>query len=219
MAEEVWAVIEGFERYEVSNLGRVRAIATGHLLRIRPSSYNGYIMVGMRADGGQRTMRVHALVARAFVPNPDGKQQVDHLDGDRTNNAAANLEWVTARENRQRAVARGSSGAATNPNFRFKLTPADVNLIRTSAESARVLADRFGVDNTTISRVRRGVSWKHSHLPTAYKAHVDLREECAKIAEGYARGCVTNELCARIASDIRALGVIVSKQAAADGDK
>lgn len=115
MSEERWLPIEGFDRYECSSLGRIRSLVTGKILRLTPKKDNGYVPVGLWSDEGGRTMRVHSLIARAFIPNPEGKPQVNHKDGDRANNAADNLEWVTAKENRQHAKARGTSSAPPEP--------------------------------------------------------------------------------------------------------
>ena len=118
---------------------------------------------------------------------------------------------------------RGTSGAATNPNFRFKLSPDDVEQIRkrlAAGENQELIGKDYGVNNATISRIKRGVAWKHSHKPTAKIAPEDLREQCARLVESYARGCVTNHICARIAADIRALDTLLSsKQDSGTGAK
>lgn len=93
---EEWKPVVGYEGlYEVSSLGRVRS-RQGLL---RQSLANRYPSVHLSRDGKQATHRVHRLVASAFIPNPDGRETVNHIDGDRTNNAALNLEWVTTSEN------------------------------------------------------------------------------------------------------------------------
>lgn len=155
--EEVWVVVAGFERYEVSNLGRVRVIKTGHIMASTPRRDNGYIKVGLIGPDGIRTMGAHGVVARAFIPNPENKPQVNHKDGDRTNNAVTNLEWVTGKENRQHAKKRGTSGAATNRNFRFRLSARDVMDIRSRLalkEPAAWIAKDYGVDPTHVYRIR-----------------------------------------------------------------
>lgn len=90
---EFWHKIEGFEEYEVSDLGRVRG-ARGFL---KPRKVGkGYLQVTLRTTN---QIYLHRLVASAFVPNPLNLPQVNHLDKDKTNCAASNLEWANGREN------------------------------------------------------------------------------------------------------------------------
>jgi len=94
---EIWKAIPGFDNYEVSNIGNVRRI-DGTQMKIFKTA-NGYMRVGLRANGIRSQLLVHRLVLSAFVgPCPDGKQ-VNHIDEDRSNNNLYNLEYVTAKEN------------------------------------------------------------------------------------------------------------------------
>ena len=67
----------------------------------------GYQAVTLAKDGVNRKIRVHKLVALAFIPNPDGKPEINHKDGDKHNNKVENLEWVTAKENQRHAISTG----------------------------------------------------------------------------------------------------------------
>ncbi len=86
--------------YEVSDLGRVRRISTGRVLKAyRCPKRNGtYWKVDLFTERCRRSMSVHRLVATAFVPNPLGKPEVNHFDLDTANNRADNLEWATREE-------------------------------------------------------------------------------------------------------------------------
>lgn len=109
---EVWKDIKDFEgRYQVSNLGRVKSLErdvnnhTGvvHLpekvLKLR-LNHKGYLTFDvLKLDGTKKGMSVHRQVALAFIPNPEGKKQVNHIDGNKLNNSVENLEWVTCKEN------------------------------------------------------------------------------------------------------------------------
>lgn len=92
----------------------------------------------------------------------------------RTNNAVTNLEWVTGKENRQHAKKRGTSGAATNRNFRFRLSARDVMDIRSRLalkEPAAWIAKDYGVDPTHVYRIRDRDTWAEAPTPT--EAHIE----------------------------------------------
>lgn len=97
--EEIWKDIEGFEGvYQVSNLGRVKRVTTGRVLkpcRIKTA----YLQVGLYKQGSASKKLIHRLVAQAFIPNPENKPEVNHIDEGKTNNMASNLEWSTSKEN------------------------------------------------------------------------------------------------------------------------
>ena len=104
MEEEIWKPIKDFEGYyEVSNIGRVRSLNyrnTGKekvLKNIECS--NGYLMVNLTKNGKQKQFKVHRLVAEAFIPNPEGKPCIDHINTIRNDNRVSNLRWVTQKEN------------------------------------------------------------------------------------------------------------------------
>lgn len=105
----------GFEgRYQVSNLGRVRSIRNNHgkyqekiiTQRVRSNSCE-YKYVQLSVDNKPIHEAVHRAVAKAFVPNPDNKPMVNHIDGCKLTNNAGNLEWVTCSENHIHAYAAG----------------------------------------------------------------------------------------------------------------
>jgi len=90
------------EKYQVSNTGVVINKRTGNPLKQRIHK-TGYYVVGLyNTDDRKVYRRVSRLVAEAFVPNPDNKPQVDHIDNNRLNNHASNLQWLTASENVQK---------------------------------------------------------------------------------------------------------------------
>lgn len=113
---EIWKSIEGFEGlYEVSNLGRVKSLDQENVNGRRWIGFElsqskdryGYPKVMLRKEGKQKSISVHRLVAGAFIDNPHGKPQVNHIDGIKTNNKWDNLEWNTALENMTHARETG----------------------------------------------------------------------------------------------------------------
>ena len=103
---------------------------------------------------------VHRLVAEKYVPNPNNYEQVNHKDGDKTNNRADNLEWVSNSQNRRHAIENGLQIHGEKCPW-AKLTQNDVEYIRAHPEMSRKeLAEKFGVAASTVSSVVCFRSWK-----------------------------------------------------------
>lgn len=96
MEGEVWKKIEGSEIHLISNLGHVKNVKGKYLI---PWLCNGYAKIGVYFNGRQQEKRIHRLVAEHFLELVEGKDYVNHKDGNQLNNRADNLEWVTASEN------------------------------------------------------------------------------------------------------------------------
>ena len=97
--KEIWKDIEGYEGlYKVSNFGRVKRVTTDRILKGSEDSW-GYLKVNLSKNNIKSQQIIHRLVAQAFIPNPDNKSQVNHIDENKTNNMVSNLEWMTAKEN------------------------------------------------------------------------------------------------------------------------
>lgn len=174
---EEWAPIIGYEgTYEVSNMGRVRSLRRLNNYRnragkndqrviggriMRPQKQKtGYLFVALSKDGKAKAFRIHRLVAAAFVDNPHGLPEVNHIDEDKTNNCADNLEWCDHSYNNS----YGSKSPRGEKNPMAKLTFEDVLEIRyrrASGEMLKSIAADFGISENHVCNLAQGKRWKH----------------------------------------------------------
>lgn len=137
--------------------GVVRRIAGGwQSTRVRKAGKGnggGYVYVDLWVEGKPQSWLLHRLIATCFVPNPDNKPQVNHIDGDRQNNSAGNLEWVTCSENQLHAYAAGVR------RYNGCTPETAVRIFKERNVKKRRLADiaaEFGLSPQSISRISKG---------------------------------------------------------------
>lgn len=130
--KEVWIDIEGGPGYQISNYGRVKSVERiikrgtnflpirGRILKPWKRSKD-YLSVGFQVDGKRKVVLVHRLVANAFIPNRESGMEINHLDGDKTNNTVENLEWVTTSENVLHAYATGLKKATHSKKVKVEM--------------------------------------------------------------------------------------------------
>lgn len=144
--------------YEITREGQVINKHTGKALRPQPND-KGYGRVCI----GKKFYFVHRLVAELYVPNPEGKPQVNHINGDKTDNRAENLEWVTNKENRSHAVKNRLHTQGESCSW-SRLTENDVRYIREHQGEMTIKAftEMFNVSRSTIADVIYRRTWKAS---------------------------------------------------------
>lgn len=108
MEKEIWKAIPNFTRYEISSLGRVRNLESGLVLK---TQFSNYPCISLQGEMGQKTIRIHVLVAMAFLGHvPNGKKMVvDHIDNNKLNNNVKNLQIITSRENTSKDIKNKTS--------------------------------------------------------------------------------------------------------------
>lgn len=176
--KEHWKEIKGNrEIYEVSSLGNVRTkdregarghSIKGHILTQRDNS-NGYLRCDININGKTKSHLVHKLVAEKFIPNPDNKPFVNHIDGNKHNNSVDNLEWCTRSENEKHAWKTGlKHDIATKGELHgmHKLSKKDAVYIRTNHignggnKKTGELAHIFNVNPQTITDIISERIWR-----------------------------------------------------------
>ena len=133
----------------------------------------GYYTVGIKVindKGIYRTVHYtnHSLVAKAFIPNPDNKPQVNHIDGDKLNNNVGNLEWATNKENMEHAFKNGLCVPLSSHQFKsgkldFNKVKEIKELYATGNYTHKQIAEMYDVHRSNITNVLRGHSWKDEH--------------------------------------------------------
>lgn len=149
------------DRYVVTSSGKVFGANGKGCKQLKPGTKpGGYKFVGMRVKEKFTYKMVHRLVAEAFIPNPENKPQVNHIDGNKENNRAENLEWVTPKENQAHAGKYGLLSHGSS-HWRAKITEDDVMAIRSAEGTCQEVGDTFGLCKQSVSNIRRRKGWKH----------------------------------------------------------
>lgn len=125
-------------------------------------SRGGYLRINFRKNKKIKHYLAHVIIAKTFIPNPENKPEVNHLDGDKNNIAYTNLAWATKSENMQHAFDTGIKKSMKGERHgRSKLTEAQVLEILRSCEPQTKLSKMYGVSDGMISLIKNNINWKH----------------------------------------------------------
>lgn len=171
ITKEEWREVAGSDGlYLISNLGNLRRVEyvsrKGDIVPERQIAYyvnsQGYIATKIKINGKFKTKSAHRLIAEAFIPNPDNKPQINHIDNNRKNNSIENLEWVTAKENIHHCI-RQKRNPIGEKHGSAVLTEYDVKIIKRlfkQGVSVPVVAKAFDLSQGAIRCIKDNRTWK-----------------------------------------------------------
>lgn len=148
------------EKYEVDRLGNVYSNGK----KLNPPKYSkGYYVQKIYSNGEYIRIGVHRMIAQVFIPNPQNKPFVNHINGIKDDNRVENLEWVTSHENHIHAMNLGlKAKGETHGNSKFK--NEDIHKIKAMLKEhipQRKIAKLFNVSQATIKDINIGKTWRH----------------------------------------------------------
>ncbi len=153
--------IKEHPRYEISREGIIRNIKT-MAIKSQYISSTGYYMISISYNNKSKPQRVHRLLAHTFIPNPDKKPEINHINGIKTDNDLSNLEWCTHTENVRHAFKIGLVNNTGIRNGRAKLNPGKVGEIKQLLNdnlSQYKIAKMFNVSRSCILKIHLGKTW------------------------------------------------------------
>lgn len=168
MEKEIWKDIKGYEgKYQVSNTGKVKSLNYHREKRekLLKQILSKYFRVPLHKNSKKEFLSIHRLIALAFIPNPENKPCINHLNGIKTDNRIENLEWCTYSENCNHAIKNELYNTPKGEQHCFsKLKEKDVLLIRELKKEGYtdiILAKQFNVTRGAIYSIVTYKNWKH----------------------------------------------------------
>ena len=162
--------IKGYEgHYKINEEGEVFTVKHNRIKKLKPRiSHDGYVWYNLCKEGKQKTCRANRLVAETFIPNPDNKPTVNHIDGNKLKNSVSNLEWATRKEKMQHAYKLGLKKPVSGTNQgNSVLTKEQVLEIRETYKAHSkefgmiALAKKYNVSEACIKRCAKGETYKN----------------------------------------------------------
>ena len=142
--------IEGFENYIICTDGTVHNKKGHNISRWKDNV--GYLQVKLSKEGKWYYKRVHRLVAEAFIPNPNNLKQVNHIDGDKTNNEVSNLEWIDNKNNTQHGY-DNNLYHSKHRNIKIEVYDKITHQLINTYKSIRETANELNINRKTLSRI------------------------------------------------------------------
>ena len=153
-APEYWCDVKGFPNYKVSNLGNVWSNKANKILKPHLTE-RGYHTVGFWVEGKKKRLSVHRLVAEVFIPKPQNKPEVNHINGCKTDNFLHNLEWNSRRENVIHAFRNGLQKTKLSEKLVL-----ESRQYRKQGLSLREVGKLIGVSHSTVWEIEKGLIYQ-----------------------------------------------------------
>lgn len=194
MMNEIWKDIKDYPNYQISNFGNVKSLSNNFSRKekiLKHGKLKGYLFVQLSKNGKIKCYRVHRLVAEAFIPNPDNKPCIDHINTDRSDNRVCNLRWCSHKENMNNILTIdkmsknahlknkfGAEHPLSKPIIQFS---KDGEFIR-KWENAVEVKKELGIDNSSVSKCCKGKMkstggyiWRYYYKGIWLKTHIPLK--------------------------------------------
>ena len=159
---EKYCIIENFNNYAVSNYGNIKNIKNNKILKPYKNK-NGYMEYTFCQNNIKATFKIHRLVGFYFIDNPQNKPYINHIDGNKTNNHASNLEWCTAKENDNHARKTGLKNQE-KPILAINVETKEIIPFKSIREAGRFL----NINPGTIAKVLKGKRQKTHNYTFEY---------------------------------------------------
>lgn len=201
--------IKNFSNYYITPNAELYSTARGGVRKMKPhyDKKVTYYRVSIVSDSGEKkSLLLHRLVALTYLEKPEGDYEVNHIDGNKTNNCLSNLEWVTRSDNLKHAYSLNLKTVEGTANPRCLLTEEQVVEIYSKlmdGEKNTVLAKAYGVEKTAILSIKKKISWSHllKDLPDINIKHKSQHltteqviEVCVELSKGKQPLALSKEL-------------------------
>lgn len=180
---EIWKTIEDYPDYMISNMGRVKSLKNGKETILKPMLGKiGYYYVNLTMNGKRKVHYIHRLVSIYFIPNPENKPCIDHINTDRTDNRIENLRWCTQKENCNNYNTKIKQTSNKNHNslpiIQFTIDGDFIRKWDCTMNAERAL----GIEHSNIVKCCKGryktvgnYKWKYYYKGIWIKKHIPLK--------------------------------------------
>lgn len=174
----MWKIINSFEDYEISDMGEIKSLKNGMEKILKPQlAKRGYYIINLCKNGGVYHKTIHRLVAQAFIPNPDNKPCIDHINGCRIDNRVCNLRWCTHKENlnyeiAKKNISKAHKGKVLTDEHKKKISESNKGKPKPHFEKR---IDQYTIDGTYIKTwkstmdIERSLGFIHNNISSVCK--------------------------------------------------